>query len=312
MNFDETNYGYGSDQDPAMMARLDGQVGSASGRRRRIQFSLRALFLLTFLGVFPLAWVTHCRRHADLTRQTLNELLDRGGFVHYWGIHGFEFLHELLGREPRIAFVSFREPCDFSDADLGILKRLPAVHGLSLRNTAVTRNGLAQLKNIHGLKLLDLRTTPLDDKAAKWLRDIKTLEALDVRETSITDVGMNEVARISTLRSLHVAGQGVSDDGILALIGHQRLELLNLSDSRVTDKGIVVALQLPELRTLFFARTAVSNEGLKAIQAAPLLQLIAMNGSRVGGNWLQLMRKGMSWRPYGTNESEPYSEVRLE
>ncbi len=294
-----------------MIARLDGQVGSASGRRRRFRFSLRALFLLTFLGVFPLAWVTHCRRNADLTRQTLNELQERGAFVRVGGIH-FGFLYYLLGKEPRVAFVSFREPCDFSDADLGILKRLPAVHGLSLRNTAITRNGLAQLKNIHGLKLLDLRTTPLDDEAAKWLRDIKTLEALDVRETSITDVGMNEVARISTLRSLHVAGQGVSDDGILALIGHQRLEVLNLSDSRVTDKGIVVALQLPELRTLFFARTAVSNEGLEAIQAAALLELIAMNGSRVGGNWLQLVRKGISWRTYGTNESDPYSELRLE
>ena len=71
----------------------------------------------------------------------------------------------------------------------------------------MTRNGLAQLKNIHGLKQLDLRTTLLDDEAAQSLRDIKTLEVFDVRHTLITDDGMNEVAQISTLRSLHVAGQ---------------------------------------------------------------------------------------------------------
>lgn len=267
------------------------------------------MLLLTLFLSIPLAWIAHCRRDASTTRQTLREVQERGGNVYYYESNQPEFLYELLGRMPRVAYIDFPEQCDFSETDLAYLEMLPEVPGLSLRNTAVTHNGFSRLKSIPGLERLDLRDTQLDDESVKWLQEIKNLEALDARNTSISDVGVDELAHISTLRVLHLAGRKISDQGILTLESHPNLELLNLSDSLVTDKGIAVAATLPRLKTLFFARTAVTDEGLRAIQAAPALQLIAANGSGVGENWITLMRPKISWRPYGTNESDPYPEV---
>lgn len=54
-------------------------------------------------------------------------------------------LQILLGKEPRVLFIDFPEPSEFSDADLALLQKLRSVPGLSLQNTKVTTRGIAAI-----------------------------------------------------------------------------------------------------------------------------------------------------------------------
>lgn len=294
---------------PATQERKAPPAANPPSLSRRVRFSVRTLLMLFLLLSLPLGWVAHQRRVAFQTRAAISEIRERGGLLHFWAKVYPEPLHQLLGSPPNLAIIEFPEPCNFTDADLQWLTRLPRVPGLSLHNTAVTEEAFPLLSHIAELKRLDLRGTPFDDASIEHLQEIDGLQGLDLRDTAITDRGMKEIAKITSLITLHVASPGVTDDGVLELAGHPRLEMLNLSDSQVTDRGIAVGALLPELRNIYFARTAVTDAGLRALRDAPRLEVLSFNGTQITDQWTSILKPNVSVRPYGKNESEPYAEV---
>jgi YHS domain-containing protein len=103
------------------------------------------------------------------------------------------------------------------DADLALVKSLPKVEQLDLRNTAITNGGLANLEALTALTHLHLEGTAVTDDGLSHLKGLTNLTYLNLYNTAVTDKGVADLAGLKNLKKLYLWQTKVTDAGVSGL-----------------------------------------------------------------------------------------------
>ncbi|HTM53732.1 MAG TPA: hypothetical protein VL175_06860 [Pirellulales bacterium] len=107
-----------------------------------------------------------------------------------------------------------------------------------LGGTALNDEGLALVKTLPKLVQLDLKDTQISDAGLANLAAIATLNRLHLEKTKVTDAGLAHLKDLGNLEYLNVYGTAVTDAGLEHLKGLKNLKKLYVWQTPVTDAGI--------------------------------------------------------------------------
>ena len=124
-----------------------------------------------------------------------------------------------------------------TDRELALLKELPQLEELSLRDTEVSDLGMVHLAGLRALKKLDLSSTTLADSALAHLKSLTGLQSLDLSHTLVEGSGLAALSGMTQLRELNLNSARVGDAGMTHVGMLTALETLSLSYTDVTDAG---------------------------------------------------------------------------
>jgi hypothetical protein len=196
-------------------------VGPQKGKRRRFQFSLRTLLILTTALAVGSGWLGRKIDRKRKEREAIAGIEVAGGSVWYdyqqgpvaepsgpgWlrGVLGDNFFSEVV--KAHLVGNSI------GDAGLANVKGLPHLRALELSGAYVNEAGLANLKDLTELELLDLSTTNVSNAELANIKDLPRLESLDLSSTNVTDAGLLTLTGLSQLRVLKLSYTKVTDAG---------------------------------------------------------------------------------------------------
>ncbi len=183
-------------------------------KRGRMQFTTKALLVLTALLAAGAAWVGYRAHETRKEWAAYNEITRLGGtvlFSHNYAWHG------------------------------GIDYGAP-FPGPEIVRKILGENAFSQVK------LVNLSGTRLDDKL---LADLKPhleactrLKVLDLGQTSVTGPGLASIGNLSWLKKLIVYGLPLGDDDVKYLAGLQELEEINITGTRISPEGVTELCKL--------------------------------------------------------------------
>jgi hypothetical protein len=104
-----------------------------------------------------------------------------------------------------------------TDDGLANVKVLPKVVQLNLKDTQITDEGLAHIAGLATLNMLHLEKTKVTDAGLVHLKDLGNLEYLNLYGTAVTDAGLEHLKSLGKLKKLYVWQTQVTDDGIAKL-----------------------------------------------------------------------------------------------
>ncbi|MGO9114084.1 MAG: hypothetical protein ACLP9L_33125 [Thermoguttaceae bacterium] len=134
------------------------------GFRRRFQYSLRSLLLLTLLVSIGMSWIATTMQRAKRQREVARAIEKLGGRV-WWDFasrHEASFLSEVI-------YVDFSGE-KVEDEALQSLNQLTHLARLNLNNSEITDSQLRHLKGLAQLRWLELEAPRVTDEAVKELR----------------------------------------------------------------------------------------------------------------------------------------------
>jgi hypothetical protein len=132
-------------------------------------------------------------------------------------------------------------------ADDKLMKLLKDIGGLkrvTLRDTAVTADGLAQLEQCKDLQSLSIEGEKVTAKHLKAIATLKGLRELRMRPTDFTDADLEQLAGLENLEQLSIGGK-VGDKGVATLAKFMRLRVLEFSGAPITE-GVLRQLSVLE------------------------------------------------------------------
>ena len=135
------------------------------GFRRRFQYNLRSLLLLTLLVSIGMSWIATTMQRAERQRKVARTIEKLGGRV-WWDLasrHEASFLSEVI-------YVDLSGE-QVKDEALQGLKELPHLARLNLNNSDITDSQLQRLKGLTQLRWLELEAPRVTDEAVKELRE---------------------------------------------------------------------------------------------------------------------------------------------
>jgi hypothetical protein len=199
-------------------------------RRSALQFTLRSLFVLTFLVALGLGWFMTELRRARTQTEAVSLVSRSGGDVGYrfaLGEHGQRLASRLddgfLAYAVDVDFTALTDAfghgaCRTVDADLSPLERLPYVETLDLRGAYhLTDAGFKHLEHLTRMRVLDLASTPINDGGLRHLGAMTHLQGLSLAMTRVSDFGLEHLSRLTDLKRLDLLELRVTDTGLRQL-----------------------------------------------------------------------------------------------
>jgi hypothetical protein len=278
--------------------------------RRRFQYSIRSLLLLTVAVAVPMSWLTVEMKRTREQLVILRELKKWDGI---WSIShsgnltpekwsNFETQFGLLIYGDRLCVALGHSKN--TDAALELLKGLPELRELHLFGSEVTDEGLKNISLMENLSKIDLDATAITDVGLENIKNLINLEELDLSNTKITDSGMQYLQNLKKLRKLDINNIDISDRGIECLKNIRSLEILHLDNDknfnpRITDEGLEHINALSNLEILWVQNTEITDAGLMKLKGLrKMKQLYIENpGVTVEGE-RRLWRELPNLRPY--------------
>jgi hypothetical protein len=155
--------------------------------RRRFQFSLRSLLVLTVAVAIPCSWLAVEMKKAKEQAEAVQAIESEGGGVYY----------DILGGEPP-------EPARLRGL-LGdnFFRNVFAVQFLGVR---VAGAGLRHIGELTHLRVLDLREAQVTDAGLERLERLTRLKWLLLSDNRITDAGLKHLQGLAQLRGLWLDG----------------------------------------------------------------------------------------------------------
>jgi uncharacterized membrane protein len=292
-----------------------------TGRRHRLQISIRGLIVLVLVIGGCLGWIAHIVRSAQGQRDAVAAVRKAGGVVLYdWQFDGEKvrvkpgtntisdevpgwpkWLVDRLGVDAfgSVTQASFHSrgvsvssnAIDTAFAHVGRLDRLTQ---LTLVQSPVTDAGLAHLEGLSNLESLMLRScTKFSDAGLVHLEGLASLQGLYLDGAKVTDAGLVHLRRLTQLEKLGLDRASVSDAGLVHLEGMSRLRFLNLRGTRVSDGGLKRLKALKSLDALNLGDTEVTDRGLANLKDLARLTNLWLGGSKITDDGLIHLR-GMS------------------
>lgn len=184
--------------------------------RRRLQFSLRALFVVTLLVAMVLGWYRRQVYRAQDEREAVEELTRLGAHV--------QFYNEPRAQEARPQWlrpifadqVTVIYDGDAPEEVLVHLHRIRNLWRLYLDGSSVTDEDLREVASLRGLGRLGLRATSVSDAGVEHLVRLRSLDTLDLAHTRVTNRALDSLRRLR-LNWLDVTGTHVTED-------HEKME----------------------------------------------------------------------------------------
>ncbi|HXT58129.1 MAG TPA: hypothetical protein VN699_05810, partial [Pirellulales bacterium] len=231
-------------------------------RRRRLQFSLSGILLLTALvGAWLGPQVNRARRQREvvaLIKQFHGEL-------------AYDYERDRNGKPPGPKWLRDWLGMDYF-VDLAVV-RVPGVRPADPR--------LASIGALKRLVELDLHDGAVDDEIVRQFGGLLQLQKLDLGGTQLTDAGLASLSRLTELQELNVSRTGVTDAGLKTVGGLHRLEVLGLAGNAINDHGLCALEPLNHLKNLDLANTQASDQGIDRLNALSELAVVGLPGSRV-------------------------------
>lgn len=202
-------------------------VSVAQARRRRVQFSMRAMFVLTFLIALALAWATTVIRRVSAQREAVAAILRLGHNNPPWLLLSYEDEIEPSGyyrfQGPRVrswwgdlchSVVEVSLWMCEEDEVLEHIGRLTTLEYLVLADCYFHNPDYRNLATLTRLKHLALIDAPFGDRDVCHLKAMKELEILSLRLTDVTDQGLKHLSEMDSLGELDLTGCKVSDQAV--------------------------------------------------------------------------------------------------
>jgi hypothetical protein len=109
-----------------------------------------------------------------------------------------------------------------------MLRHLPFIRSLELRDCPITNDELRRLAGLEHLKTLNIEGARITDEGLQHVAEMRNLEILDLSRTRVTDAGLPRLRGLSKLKKLNVSGTGATEKGLKML----RETLPNLETNR--------------------------------------------------------------------------------
>lgn len=159
---------------------------------------------------------------------------------------------------------------------------------LSLHETRIDDQGLAQLSECRALRLLMLSGLPITDAGLMHLSGLTELQELGLAGTRVTDAGLPHLQSLRRLRRLAIQGTGITLSGVVGLfVQLQQRSLIDALSAldlvRYDDRGRAIAIDV--------AGTSFGDEELRHLGAAPDLQELHLAATRVTDRGLAALEK---------------------
>jgi hypothetical protein len=143
---------------------------------------------------------------------------------------------------------------------------------LTLKNTLVDDQGIAELTAIPSLRIVDLRVAPLiTDAAMDSLVKLPNLRAVRLVGGNITDHGVGVLMQAARLSELDVRNcRGVTKAGIDLVVKKASLRTLKLGGPAITDAMLAAVGEMTQLTGLYLDKCEITDAGLKQLARLPL------------------------------------------
>lgn len=161
-------------------------------RRRRLQWSLRLLLLLTALCAVGVRFLVVPYWREASVRRWLDGIEAGTTIV----VGGPEWLRAMIGDRffEHVVAVDFWD-CQISDADLARLTRLTKLETVNLRRAPISDAALEHLGHIETLRELVLFGTSVGDEGLRHIEHLPNLRRLWVGETTVTLTALEHLMR---------------------------------------------------------------------------------------------------------------------
>jgi hypothetical protein len=191
------------------------QSGAPARKRRRFQYSLASLMLLTLVVSIGMSWIATKLRQ----KEAADNVRGLGGWVRYeceprpggfWNLPGQTFFSTVVEVEFGSASVT--------DAGFGRLtKEFTQLRELHLDGTPITDAGLKHLEGLRQLQILELEYMRVTDAGLEHLEGLRQLQGLGLEYTQVTDAGLEHLKGLKQLQTLGLTGTKVTDEGVARL-----------------------------------------------------------------------------------------------
>lgn len=211
-----------------------------------------------------------------------------------------------LDASQKLRMLSFSSPSS-SDPLFESLSLWPELRFLNLRQTQVTKEGLARIAPLQRLEALVLhQTRGMNDACLATVAKSSSLRQLDFDGTEVTDAGIAELIPMPNLANLNVMPapnitdaaaahfvkmpalirlflfkSQLTDAGLAQLKPMTRLQRLFLDGSKINGTGLAELANCQELRELDFTNSSLTEAGFAAITQLPALQQLNLAGTPI-------------------------------
>jgi hypothetical protein len=262
--------------------------------RRRFQFSIRTLLVLTVAVALPCSWMTVEMKRSREQQEAVEAIENFAGSVGYdWEYDadgnpvknaqpsGPEWLRKLRGNDLFNSVVRvFFHSNQVTDEGLAHLAGLTQLKRLKLYH--VTDAGLAHVAGLPHLQELTLISLKITDEGLTHLEGLTQLHTLEIHFLEVTDAGLAHLAGLTQLHTLEIHNpHHVTDAGLPHLAGLTRLQVLSLDHAQITDAGLVHLAGLTQLKLLHLSDTKITDAGLVHLAGLAQLLILDLNGTKV-------------------------------
>ena len=136
-----------------------------------------------------------------------------------------------------------------ADADLAVLKEIPKVIELDLKNASIGDPGAAHLSALKDLQRLHLEKTKITDTGLAHLKDLTGLVYLNLYGTEVTDAGLDHLKGLTSLKHLYLWQTKVSEEAAksfqtaMETAGNDALEINLGWEKELLSKARLTALK---------------------------------------------------------------------
>ncbi len=315
-------------------------VAPTAPRRRRLSFSLRALFVFMTVASVFCAWFASRIHPYYRQRDEMRQLVGKGVRIRTEPDPSIpDWVAKLLGDAERELFVcpqyvgldmSRFDRYLLTDDDLRIVGGWRGVRTLGLAECPITDAGIESLSALTELEELYLNHTRITDSALAVIgRHCRRLRLLVIGATDISDDGLSRLARLPELESLGCAGcrrvQGhtlasvctgarplelqlrwcpIDDEGLAQAAQIARLHSLDVESALVTDVGVAHLSKAVELEQLVLSTPRVTDVGVAAVASLPRLERFVLDSPEITDKSLVAMASAPSLARLGLNRGE--------
>lgn len=228
-----------------------------------------------------------------------------------------------------------------------IIGELKGLTSLSLQNTSVSDDGIAQLAGhpslesiqviehspdegeideglsgsgfgrlagLSSLRWLDLTIPTIDDEGLAGVAQLQTLERLIIGNASgITSAGITTIGGMKGLKKLLISGSGLVGDDFAGLALLESLENLVLSEADLGDRGVVHIAALSNLQQLEFPGKGLTERGLQVLGNHTQLRSLCLRDAQLNTNDLELLEglQDLEFLQFDTRRLDDDSVVSL-
>ena len=186
----------------------------------------------------------------------------------------------------------FRFSAGFDDVEVTRLRDLSFEFGLSLRDSAVSDEGVKSLTKLKHLRVLDLgNMTRFTGEALGSLSEFENLQELWLSGSPISDKGVEAISKIESLRVLSLRAASATDFAVLRKLPN--LETLYLDHSMVGDAGLRSISKIPKLRALDLSSTKVTDAGVANLKGSTSLAGLDLRETSVSEAMLKELREAL-------------------